>query len=225
MRTLLSPLLVVTDRHAGSNPPPSAGERNVRAKDPETSSLLFVVQCVLEGGASWIWFRDRDMDSDARRSLACDLLRLVRSSGGTLTIGGDPALVATIGADGVHLPGTASADDIARARDLLPEPALIGVSAHGIRDIEVAACAGADYVTLSPVFETRSKPGYGPALGPDILRAAAGIGLPVIALGGVTSANAAACRMSGAAGVAMMGGLMRADDPAKAARTVLDAWG
>jgi len=73
--------------------------------------------------------------------------------------------------------------------------------------------AGADYVTVSPVFLTVSKPGYGPALGTDgLARIVARVAGPVIALGGVTAANAASCRAAGAQGVAVMGEVMRAAD-------------
>ena len=205
--------------------PTSPAERggDARTDDP-TARLLLVVCSILEGGARWVWLRERDMDHEGRRSLADDLLRVVRAFGGILTIGGDPGLAAVIGAEGVHLPGTATADDTRRARGLLPASALVGISAHSLRDVEAAARAGADYVTLSPIFETASKPGYGPALGPELLRAASHFGLPVIALGGITAANAPACREAGAAGIAAMGGLIRAADPAEAARTLLTAW-
>jgi thiamine-phosphate pyrophosphorylase len=82
--------------------------------------------------------------------------------------------------------------------------------------------AGADYVTVSPVFLTASKPGYGPALGLDglahIVERVAG---PVIALGGVTAANAASCRAAGAHGIAVMGEVMRAADPRAAVDAIL----
>ena len=77
-----------------------------------------------------------------------------------------------------------------------------------------AASAGADYVTLSPIFPSASKPGYGPALGTNILGEAAKLGIPVLALGGVTADKAAACRAAGAAGIAVMGPAMRSSDPA-----------
>ena len=88
----------------------------------------------------------------------------------------------------------------------------------------MAARYGADYATLSPIFATPSKPGYGPALGPAALRAARACGLPVIALGGVTAETARPCHEAGAAGIAVMGGLMRSRDPAGDVGTLLDAW-
>jgi len=100
-------------------------------------------------------------------------------------------------------------DGGAAARRRLGQAALVGVSAHGLDDLRGARDAGGDYATLSPIFPSPSKPGYGPALGLAALHEAAGLGLPVLALGGVTAAAARACRDAGAHGVAVMGPAMR----------------
>jgi len=92
---------------------------------------------------------------------------------------------------------------------MLGAAALVGVAAHGIEDLRRARDAGADYATLSPIFASPSKPGYGPALGLGVLRAAASLDLPVLALGGVTANEAQACVEAGAHGVAVMGAAMR----------------
>jgi thiamine-phosphate pyrophosphorylase len=88
---------------------------------------------------------------------------------------------------------------------------------HGAAELAAAAAEGAAYATVSPVYPSRSKPGYGPPLGPAGLRdLCAGAGLPVYALGGIETADQAAeCRAAGAAGVAVMGAVMRAADPAR----------
>lgn len=80
---------------------------------------------------------------------------------------------------------------------------------------EVVAARGARFVTISPVAPTLSKPGYGPALGIDGVRAAvvAAGEMPVFALGGVTPANARSFLDAGACGVAVMGPVLRAADP------------
>jgi thiamine-phosphate pyrophosphorylase len=201
--SLPSPLLAVTDRHG-------------------CADLVARVAAILAGGGRWIWFREPDLAAPERRRLAEALLVLVRQAGGALSVGRDVALAAAIGADGVHLPGGTAPDAIATARRVLPRGALIGVSTHG--PAEVARAAGADYVTLSPVFASASKPGYGPALGPESLAAAAKSGIPVLALGGLDRDTLAPCRQAGAAGFAVMGGLMRARDPARATATLLAAW-
>ena len=75
---------------------------------------------------------------------------------------------AAAGAAGVHLPQRlATAGEIKSARTLLGPDALIGVSAHNRAEATAAQDHGADYVSMSPVYLTDSKPGYGPALEPE----------------------------------------------------------
>ncbi len=133
-------------------------------------------------------------------------------------------LARAVGADGVHLGGHATFEDITTARRDLPPGCLIGVSAHSPDDVARAEQAGVDYATLSPIFATPSKPGYGPALGPDALRSRRDLRIPVFALGGITSENLHSCRDAGFAGIVVMGGVMRADDPSAAVRAYLKAW-
>jgi thiamine-phosphate pyrophosphorylase len=186
---LPSRLLLVTDRHQAAVP------------------LDEIVAQAAAAGARWIWLRDRDLPAAERRAVAQRLLALVRPHGAKLSLGGDVALAAEIAADGVHLAANAP---IAAARARLGARALIGVSAHGDADVAAAAAAGADYATLSPIFASASKPGYGPALGVAALAHAVPHGLPVLALGGVTAERADACLRAGAAGIAVMGEVMRA---------------
>ena len=89
--------------------------------------------------------------------------------------------------------------------------------------MRAASEGGADFVTLSPVFPTESKPGA-PALGIGAFAALAEeSALPVFALGGVTARNASSCIAAGAFGVAVCGDILRADDPALATRRLLEA--
>ena len=184
-----SRLLLVTDRHQAAAP------------------LDAIVAEAVRAGARWIWLRDRDMERAERRDLALRLRDAARRGGARLSIGGDVDLAAELAADGVHLPAGAS---VAAARARLGADMLIGISAHGSDDVATAHAQGADYVTLSPIYPTASKPGYGPALGLAGLARASRLGIPVVALGGITVERAADCRRAGAAGVAVMGELMRA---------------
>jgi thiamine-phosphate pyrophosphorylase len=195
-----SPLLVVTDRHQVHRP------------------LEQVVAEAVSAGARWVWLRDRDLDSAERRRLALRLADIVLSAGGLLSIGGDIGLATEIRAGAVHLPDVAG---IAQARQALGPSVLVGLSAHSAVDVTGAQAAGADYVTLSPIFETTSKPGYGPALGIEAVRLAAKAGIAVVALGGIAAENAAAVRGAGAAGVAIMGNVMRARNPAQVVKDML----
>jgi thiamine-phosphate pyrophosphorylase len=191
-------LLVLTDRRMAAD----AGH-----------DLVEVVAAAVDAGAPAVVLREKDLPRADRRDLAVRL-RAATAGAAALIVAGDPALARAVGADGVHL----AADD--------PWP---GDSSAGLRvgrschtPGELVATAMRDvvaYATYSPVFATASKPGYGPALGIDGLaagcRAVAGVGSPltVYALGGIGPAQAGACLAAGAAGVAVMGAVMRADDP------------
>ncbi|MBI3514633.1 MAG: thiamine phosphate synthase [Proteobacteria bacterium] len=197
------PLLVITDR------------RQARRSLEET------VAAALAGGARWISLREKDFSSAERVALLKRLVALGRGHGAIVMVHEDIDAACEAGADGVHLP---SGGDPAAARRRLGPGALIGVSTHSLAAAELAAAAGADYVTFSPIFASASKPDYGPALGPPALAALTQrVAIPVIALGGVTAANAADCLAAGAAGVAVMGPIMRADDPAALTAALLAA--
>ena len=88
---------------------------------------------------------------------------------------------------------------------------------------DTAAREGADYLLVGNVYETTSHPDR-PAKGLDLVRAAASLGLPVIAIGGIDAARAAAAREAGAYGVAAIAALWRAPDPAAAALALLAPW-
>jgi thiamine-phosphate pyrophosphorylase len=103
----------------------------------------------------------------------------------------------------------------------------VGRSCHSAADLERAAAEGCDYITLSPVAPTPTKPGYGPPLGPAGLRtllrrAAYDVGCPprVLALGGVTPSQVRPLLDAGADGVAVMGHILRAGDPLAAAASL-----
>ncbi|WP_376787322.1 thiamine phosphate synthase [Micromonospora halotolerans] len=164
--------------------------------------LAEVVAAAVAGGVRWVVLREKDLPRAERMVLAAELRALLGRSGGALVVAGpDP-----LGGDAVHLP----------AAGPYPPPAagLVGRSCHDAT--ELARLTTEDYATLSPVFPTRTKPGYGPPLHPAGLRELiAASPVPVLALGGVeTPEQVQECGAAGAAGVAVLGALMRADDPA-----------
>jgi thiamine-phosphate pyrophosphorylase len=186
------PLLVISDRCQAPRP------------------LEGIAEAAFAGGCRWFSLREKDLPAAERRVLLAAMVVLGHRYGATVTVHGDIEAVAATGADGVHLPG---GGDPQAARARLPG-ALIGASAHSAAEAASLLRAGADYVTVSPVFLTASKPGYGPALGLEgLARIAARAPGPVIALGGVTPDDAATCRAAGARGVAVMGEIMRTADP------------
>jgi thiamine-phosphate pyrophosphorylase len=143
--------------------------------------------------------------------------------GARVTLHGDPNVSRETNADGVHLP---AGGDAAAARRLLGAGALVGLSVHSAEEARRVDAALVDYVIAGPVFATESKPGYGPALGPQgLAEVVKNSRVPVIAIGGITPGTVQDCIQAGASGVAVMGSIMRADDPAAQIKTFLSAIG
>jgi thiamine-phosphate pyrophosphorylase len=164
------------------------------------------------GGCRWFSLREKDLPPAERLDLLRRLVALGHRHGAVVGVHEDVAAALAAGAGALHLPDGASA---ATARARLGGR-LIGISAHDAASIARAAAEGADYATLSPIFVSPSKPEY-PALGLAALVAAARIAaLPLLALGGINASTLADAIAAGAAGVAVMGEAMRADDPARA---------
>jgi thiamine-phosphate pyrophosphorylase len=172
-------------------------------------------------GVRLVQLREKQLADAEFLELARELRRLTAARGARLLINSRTHIAQAVGADGVHLPGGAS---IAAARRLLGPQALIGYSAHTAADVRRAESEGADFVTLSPVFPSLSKPGYTAALGLErFAELAHSTTLPVFALGGIAPENAAACLAAGAFGVAVTGVIMQAPDIAAVVRRLLDA--
>jgi thiamine-phosphate pyrophosphorylase len=196
------PILVISDSSQARRPLPE------------------IAAAALVGGCRWFSLREKDLPASERRVLLAELVALGRPHGALVMAHDDLDAVVATGAGGVHLP---SGSDPKAARALLPN-GLIGVSAHSPADAAAQIAAGADYVTISPIFLTDSKPGYGPALGLAGLAEAVAIARgPVVALAGINPGNARACIEAGAAGIAVMGEVMRAVDPEATVRALVAA--
>jgi thiamine-phosphate pyrophosphorylase len=192
VRLPVPPLLVISDRRQSRRP------------------IEEIAEAIFAGGCRWYSLREKDLPAAERRALLSALVVMGRHWGATVTVHEDVEGAAMAGAGGVHLPGAGN-PEAARAR--LPD-GLIGASAHSAAEASALLGSGADYVTISPVFPTASKPGYGPAIGLCGLAEIVGqVPGPVIALGGITAANAPLCLCAGASGVAVMGEVMRAANP------------
>ena len=182
--------------------------------------LIEIAEAAFRGGCRWFSLREKDLPAEERRDLLAVLVALGHGYGATVTAHEDIEAVIATGADGVHLPG---GTDPAAARARLPD-GMIGASAHSPTEAVALLRGGADYVTLSPIFLSDSKPGYGPALGLEALRAVSAVAAgPVIALAGIDATNAAQCLAAGASGVAVMGEVMRSADPKETVRRLLRA--
>jgi len=177
-----------------------------RTQLPEGRDLVETVRACADVGLSQVVVREHDLDESARHRLVADLAAI----DGMVVVSSrlpDPA------AAGIHL--GADQDSL----DPESSPVWFGRSCHSVVEVHRAAAECAAYVTLSPFAATRSKPGYGPPL--DQIAYADRSGIPVLALGGIDPGNAAHALAAGAHGVAVMGAVMRANDPAAVVRGLL----
>jgi thiamine-phosphate pyrophosphorylase len=182
-------------------------------------TLAETVAAALAGGAGAVLLREKDLPAAERRDLAAELRALTAARGARLLVAGDAALAAEVGADGVHL---ASTDPWPAGERIEGVP--WGRSCHTPAELAIVATRGGGWASYSPVYPSKSKPGYGPVLGLSGLAAGcrAAPGLRVIALGGIGPGLAAPCVAAGAAGVAIMGAVMAADDPTAVVAAVRD---
>ena len=182
-------------------------------------SHVEVARAALEGGADAIQIRDKSSPAYNLSLVSSEIQPLARKFGAAFFVNDRVDVALLSGADGVHI----GQDDLParEARRLLPRPGLIGVSAGTPEEARRAEREGADYVGVGPVFATATKPDAGEPLGLDRLAAiAAAVGIPVVAIGGITLENVARVIAAGAAGAAVVSSVVGADDIASAARAL-----
>ena len=187
--------------------------------------LTDAVTRALAGGVTAVMLREKDAATRDVVSGGRGIAAACRAAGRLLVVNHDLGAAAELGAQGVHLGYRSAA--VREARAALGDEVLVGRSTHDAEELARALDEGADYVTFGPVYDTPSKRGLRTPRGERALAdavAQAG-GVPVVALGGVTAARAAALRATGAAGVACIREILAAEDPAAAARSLATAWG
>jgi thiamine-phosphate pyrophosphorylase len=183
--------------------------------DADTARLLLRVQPLL-AHAACLQYRNKTAIPALRREQAAALLPLCRATGVPFVINDDAELAAMIGADGVHLGEHDGA--IAPARAMLGADAIIGVSCYDeLARAERAAAEGASYVAFGAFHSSPTKPNARRA-SPRLLQAAARLGLPRVAIGGITPDNARPLVGAGADLLAVISGVFDAPDPLQAAR-------
>jgi len=173
----------------------------------DSAMLLEQIRLAAQAGVDWIQLREKDLGGRALFDLASGAITAIHKAGtGTRLLINDRLDVAWAAkADGVHL-GENSLPPIAVAREkgrLGKNEFLVGVSCHSMEGAQRAASDGAGYIFFGPVFATPSKAALGAPQGLERLaEVCAAVRIPVLAIGGITAANAAACVDAGAAGLA-----------------------
>lgn len=196
-------LYLVTDR------------KNTRGRE-----LSRVVEEALRGGVKAVQLRGKDLTSRDLYAIAYELRKLTAHHDARLFINDRIDIALAVGADGVHL-GTSSIP-VHRARKILGDKQLIGVSCHNRISALNAQEKGADFITFGPVFYTPSKAAYGDPVGVDKLAEIIELlRIPVYALGGVNRKNVSQVIEAGAHGIALISAILAADDPYAETKSLL----
>lgn len=193
---------------------PARGLYLVTPDEADTGRLLRRVRAVLPY-AALLQYRNKQAGSALELEQASALRALCRQADVPLIVNDDPALARTVSAEGVHL--GRDDGDIATARAAMPD-IILGVSCYDdIGRARRAAAAGASYLAFGAFFASPSKPHATRAM-PELLAQARSLGLPRVAIGGITPDNARFLIEAGADLIAVISGVFDAGDPPAAAR-------
>lgn len=174
------------------------------------------VEAALKGGATCVQLREKNLADSSILAEAREISALCKQYRVPLILNDNVALAAQCGADGVHL-GQEDMDP-AEARRILGPDAIIGVSAHNVAEAKAAVAAGADYLGCGAMFATTTKTNV-TALPKETLRAiCAAVGVPVVAIGGISKQNLLSLAHCGEAGVALVSAIFAAEDIEKECR-------
>lgn len=186
--------------------------------DGPRADLLDAVAQALAGGMRMLQYRDKTPDAARRHAEAVALKQLCDTHAVPLIINDDVALAAATGAAGVHL--GRDDGDITAARAKLGNDSIIGVSCYDSLELaRTAAAAGADYVAFGAFFPSPTKP-QAVRAPLDLLRQSATLGVPRVAIGGITPDNAPSLVEAGADFLAVISAVFAAADVRAAAQSI-----
>ena len=169
-----------------------------------------------------VQYRNKRADAAQRLQEAQALRALCGEAGTCFIVNDDAELALAVQADGVHLGQGDGA--VAAARALLGAARVIGVTCHDRLDLaERAVAEGADYIAFGALFPSSTKPDV-PRADAALFAQAASLGVPKVAIGGITPDNVAAALAAGADLVAVIGSVFDAPDPVAAARAMAEAF-
>jgi thiamine-phosphate diphosphorylase len=170
-----------------------------------------IIHGVLEAGVPWLQLRCKGTPTSSFLAFASALVRDAAASGAHVIVNDRVDVALASGAAGVHL----GQEDLplAVARHLAGDHLVIGVSTHDVAEARAAAGGGADYIGFGPMFATASKADAQQPRTLDALRRVRdAVGIPIVAIGGLTPQTAIEVLAAGADAVAMIGALANAPD-------------
>lgn len=180
----------------------------------------------LEGGCRWVQLRMKGATESQLLETGERVGEMCRRYGARFIIDDHVELVERLNADGVHLGKNDMPID--EARRVLGDKYIIGGTANTFEDIMLHVSRGADYIGCGPFRFTTTKEKLSPVLGLDGYRQiaeqmkAAGVDIPVVAIGGITASDIAPIMQTGITGIAISGTVLRAEDPVAEMRRLIE---
>ena len=179
-------------------------------------SHLDVARAAIDGGATTVQLRAPELAEDELLAVARELEALCGPAGVLFVVNDRIDTALQSGAGGVHL---GQSDELQGSRDRLGPDPVLGVSVEDAEQARAALDLGADYVAVT-VWPTDTKPGAAPHGLEGVREVAEATELPVVAIGGIDAANASTVLEAGAVGIAVVGAVAGAADPAAATRAL-----
>jgi thiamine-phosphate pyrophosphorylase len=185
--------------------------------------LVALIEAAVRGGVTVVQLRAKSLPFREFLELGLAAAGCLANTGVPLLINDRVDVALACGADGVHL-GQEDASVLTARRALGPDR-IIGVSVNTVGEARRAEEDGANYVGAGPAFPTATKETALPVLGPDKLgRLRRAVGIPVVAIGGITAANAAELSRAGVDGIAVVSAILGAPDARRAAEELRAAF-
>ena len=166
------------------------------------------VEDAIRGGSRIVQYREKSKDTWPMMKDASAIKNACKGKAMFL-INDRVDVCLAVDADGVHL--GQSDMPYRKARELLGEK-IIGLTAHNLEEARAAEAIGADYVAVSPIFETKTKGDAGPAVGLDLVREVSKVlAIPIVAIGGINLENAKSVIEAGATTLCAMSATIGVD--------------
>jgi len=182
-----------------------------------------VLREAIQGGVTLFQFREKGigcLGDLEKRELAKDLQKICREYSIPFIVNDDVGLAMELDADGVHIGQEDRSIEVVRK---MIGNKILGVSAHTVEEAEVAVAKGADYLGVGPMYHTTTKLDTRQVQGPELIRKIrnAGITIPIVGIGGISSTSVKIVIHHGADGVAIISAISQADSPRIAAQHLM----
>ncbi|MBO6161770.1 MAG: thiamine phosphate synthase [Eubacterium sp.] len=186
----------------------------------EGEPLSYAVQQALEGGATLVQIREKNLEEGAFEQEAIELQALCRRHHVPFIVNDNVELALRIGADGIHV----GQEDMeaGRVREMLGPDRILGVSAQTVEEALRAEAAGADYLGVGAVFPTGSKDDAVDVPHETLKAICEAVSIPVVAIGGITYENTEMLKDSGIAGISVISAIFGQKEIEAATRKLRD---